>query len=115
MRVCFGDQVVHQIQARIAAADDFLGLAEQNLAEQFAAGGETRQLAVVARVDAIGNEVAVQYGSKHSVREGELCGFGLAAGQVEVEFVSAQGFVIRAGAFEFFGEGLLVHFRITHV
>ena len=74
------------------------GLQKRMSENSFRAGGQPRQLAVVARVDAVADEVAVVEGAEHAVREGELRRLRLAAREVEAEFEAAEGFVLRAGA-----------------
>ena len=52
-----GYGVVHQLQAGVAAHEHLLGLAAQNVGKQPSGRGDTRHLAVVADVDAVGDKI----------------------------------------------------------
>ena len=52
-----GYGVVHQLQAGVAAHEHLLGLAAQNVRKQRLGGGNAGHLAVVADVDAVGDEI----------------------------------------------------------
>ena len=52
-----GHGVIHQLQAGVAAHEHLLGLAAQNVREQPSGRGDARHLAVVADVDAVGDEI----------------------------------------------------------
>ena len=50
--VGLGDQIVHQVQAGVAADEDLLRLRAEDLRKEPLGRGQTGQLAVVARVNA---------------------------------------------------------------
>ena len=109
------DQVVHEVQAGIAANEDLLRLNVQQLCKQRFAGGQAVEATIVAHVHAIADEVAVVQRMQHGIAQIKLAGLGLASCKVQREAQRAERVI--AGLFfpVFRFQFRFLHAKVFHV
>ena len=105
-----GDQVVHQLQAGVAAHENLAGLHAEHIGKQCAGFGQTLQLTVVAGVKAVVGDVVVHleqvHGQIHLVRA------GLAAGHVQLQIHTLKLLVLGLQRGLFSGEFVVIHCKV---
>ena len=108
-----GNQIIHELQGRAAADDDFGGLYIQELREELSCGRNAGKVAVVADVERVVKAVfAIGQDLQHVVRKIELRLSGLAARHVELQTLCLNGFISFGHNFEFCLEGGFIQFGI---
>ena len=91
-----GYGVVHQLQAGVAAHEHLLRLAAQNVGKQPSGRGNTRHLAVVADVDAVGDEILrLRQQTENGCDQVQLGLAGLAPGHIQAEAHGLELFVFH--------------------
>ena len=91
-----GYGVVHQLEAGVAAHEHLLGLAAQNVGKQPSGRGDTRHLAVVADVDAVGDEILrLRQQTENGCDQIQLYLARLAPGHIQAEAHGLELFVFR--------------------
>ena len=105
-----GDQVIHQLQAGVAAHENLAGLHAEHIGKQCAGFGQTLQLTVVAGVKAVVGDVVVHleqvHGQIHLVRA------GLAAGHVQLQVHALKLLVLGLQRGLFSGEFVVIHCKV---
>ena len=105
-----GDQVIHQLQAGVAAHENLAGLHAEHIGKQCAGLGQTLQFTVVAGVKAVVGDVVVHleqvHGQIHLVRA------GLAAGHVQLQVHALKLLVLGLQRGLFSGEFVVIHCKV---
>ena len=105
-----GDQVIHQLQAGVAAHENLAGLHAEHIGKQRAGLGQTLQLTIVAGVKAVVSDVVVHleqvHGQIHLVRA------GLAAGHIQFQVHPLKLLVLGLQCGLFGGEFVVIHCKI---
>ena len=115
VRICLGDGVVHERERRVAADETLLRLAAEDVRPQRLCRRQTRELAVVAGVDAVHLTVLRGLEHRQNVRyEIELLLAGLAARHVQLERLRLEIVKMRCDGGLFGGELRLCPITICH-
>ena len=94
VRVCLGNQIIHQIQAGVAADQNLLRLRTQQRGKELFCGWNARQLAVVAHVDALVHAVVGFVQNRQQIAHKiELFPPGLTARHVQREMQRFQSLI----------------------
>ena len=90
-----GHGVEHHLQGGVAPGDDLAGLAAQKVCKQLPGNGNTRHIAVISRINAVGDEVVGSQGDVVHLHDHiQLLPAGLAPGHVQLQ---SQGLLLLVG------------------
>ena len=91
-----GDDLIHELQAAVAAHHSARRRGAQVVRGETTGFGNAHDAAIVAAVGAIGAAVVAVKNAIQRVAEGQLLGARFAAGQVQVQFLCTHGVVLLA-------------------
>ena len=89
-----GDYIVHQIQRGVAASQNLIGGAAQNIGKILSGAAQAQNLTVVSGIHTVADETAVIEHGQHIADNVQLLTAGLATGHVQLETESLEGFIL---------------------